>query len=129
MVGLSLQVASIREQVLVLLPLRTSRTAVNSNEIPGFKGKLTLCMYFSFIQQTIKTTPLPTRHCRKHWRCKNELDITPVLRILLDVFATDCNTKGFIYICCEMLYRFFVYFSQVVFVFDSSHLSITEPHS
>lgn len=103
----------------------------NSNEVPGFKGKLTLCMYFSFTQQTIKTTPLPTRHCEKHWRCTNELDITPVLRILLgvDVFVTDYNTKGFIYICCEMLYRFFVYISQVVFLFHSSHLSITKPHS
>ena len=28
-----------------------------------------------------------------------------------------------------MLYRFFVYISQVVFVFDLSHWSITKPHS
>lgn len=45
------------------------------------------------------------------------------------MFVTDHNTKGFIYICCEMLYRFFVYISQVVFLFCSSHLSITKPHS
>jgi len=38
MVGLSLQVVGVREQVLVLLPLRTLKTAVTAMKFQDLKG-------------------------------------------------------------------------------------------